>query len=161
MNEDTQILKDYVESLPSSLRQYLKGGQWSKDVGLVAQNFGLQEYQVMTIKNEVLFVILGLEPYENLFQNLITKAGLIESMAEKIVLQISEQILDKIEVPERINNPLNSEPKKERQNNVGSDFEQTILNQAKAMRPAVPANLPTESAPQQNLHDYSSGQDPY
>lgn len=72
-------------------------------------------------------------------------------------------------------------PKQERQSNVGSDFEQTILNQARAMRPAEPAdgrvtsneirdtrnqtppNLPAQ--PQQNIptqvHNYNLGTDPY
>mgnify|MGYP003394416263 CR=1 FL=1 len=74
------------------------------------------------------------------------------------------------------NNPVSQppQPKQERQSNVGNSFEQTILNQARAMRPAVaaggsygmakpavPANLPTGQSEPRKVHDYKGDSDPY
>src|SRR3989344_5725080 len=119
MDESTQILKTQIDSLSASLRQYLNDGNWSKEISQIARTFGLQEYQITSIKNEILFVIIGLNPYLDLQKNIATETGMSPDTVQKIVLQISEQILDKIEVPERAN-AMYQPPKPERQSNVGS-----------------------------------------
>ena len=56
------------------------------------------------------------------------------------------------------------EPVPRSESKVGKDFEQIILNQARAMQPARPAvppsNLPV-SEETKTIHDYKSGDDPY
>lgn len=173
MDETTNILKNQIDRLPTKLREYLAEGSWSKEIDRITKSFGLQEYQTISIKNEVLFVIIGLEPYLDLQKNIVTETGMSPETILKIVLQISEQVLDKIEMP-------NGDKPKERQNNVGNDFEQTILNQARAMQPArersqnlesgsqfkntqTPNNLPTGETQNESprvIHNYTDN-DPY
>jgi hypothetical protein len=76
-------------------------------------------------------------------------------------IEVEEEIKSEIKTPEIL--PQNNvEPAPHSEGGVGNDFEQIILNQAKAMRPATapPSNLPTSDGPK-TVPDYRINEDPY
>ena len=140
MDEATQILKNQIDNLPTSLKKVLNDGSWSKKIEDISVKFGLDGWQIIAIKNKTLLVLIGLELYEDLQENIASEADIDPDKAGEIVIEISEKILEKIEIPEKTNiTDRTFSP---------NSYEQILINQAKAMRPVgvTPDNLPTEES---------------
>ncbi len=167
MDELEQILKDRFSKLPPKLQGALINPIWRNSLGEKAQSFGLTEDQKAFLENEVVFVLMGLEPKENLVANLKSEVTMTEENARQMNDYVNGAILSSVsqelkglgqEAGENTPAPL----PKPRIRATPVDFEDAILNQAKAMRPAVaPDNLPVQKSESPKPHDYTSGQDPY
>ena len=177
MNEGQTILKDQIDKLPKKLQDYVLKGTWADKLQTILSNFNLEEYQRNSIENEVLLVLVGLEQDTDLKENIEKGSETIPDVAETISQKISDDILDQIEISETVET--------QSQNNIGTSFEQIILNQAKAMQPArqagwvppdrsmnnesrimnqkeeKPTNLPTGDSGPKVIHNYINEPDPY
>ncbi len=160
-----EIIKKRLGELPSEWRSFVLDENWRSNVSNLSRQFRLSEAQAASLENEVFFVLLGLEPPEDFVLNLKREVSLDENVARKISDFVNGWVFIRVinELKEYwdkntqnngvIQNGQSLEPQKERQNNnVGDSFERTILNQAKAMRPAFgtnPATNPTKTSPLQ------------
>ena len=140
MSDGHKILKEHIKKLPKGLRNYVLKESWANTLQNILSDYDLEEYQKISVENETLLVIVGLEPYTDLKENLEREAEIDSDTAGYITGEIGENILDNINIEER-----KEEYKKENQNTefsprsesgVGKSFEETILNQARAMMPA-------------------------
>jgi len=173
MSIDFQKVADAVEQASQEIKDLMFSAEIGIKIEDVAEENNLSEEKTLMLVDEIGYVILGLKSRNN-FTDSLVQIGADKDVAIKINKEVTTSIfseLDKIKntqiaqppQPPR-NNPVSQSvqsPRQERQSNVGSSFEQTILNQARAMRPAVPANLPVEPGEHRSVHDYKEGSDPY
>lgn len=195
MEEDyKERIKERIKILPEQLRTFVLDENWRRDVERVGKRFNFDEEKYASFENEVFLVLLCFEPKTDFIENIKTELGIDTNVAGWIADDVDKNIFSKVAEgidsmwqavdAESIKDSEQSEEKTPTQSNsvgpaphsagrVGTDFEQIILNQAKAMRPAqdssqqpvassqVPKNLPTERHEQMKVPNYSAGQDPY
>jgi hypothetical protein len=210
--DNKNIIKERLEQLPEPLRIFVVEENWRGEAEKIGKQFNLDEKNYASLEDEIFFVLLCFEPKTNFVENIKIELELDQSIAEEISEEINKKIfsnivkeLDEIwktrnlEKDENKHNAIakqtvgereekqnqNPEPKKENRSNVAQSFEQIILNQAKAMQPAVakdtigygaakptvaeqrrkvPVNLPTGEQNQnepKKVHDYPPDNDPY
>ena len=184
MEEGKIILKQRIDTLPTELKNYLKSGDFSKQLDFLLKSHELEDWQKTSIENELILVLIGLEPFTNLGTNISKEAKIQDINSESIAKEIIDEILTPIsekvyaEIEQQNEYKKNSVPKS---NPLGKSFEETILNQARGMMPAreeggqdpevseqigvgIPGNLPTEenqnSKPNIHTSNYG-GNDPY
>lgn len=186
MEQYQQILKDQFSKLSPTLRDFISHGNWSTMARDIAKQFDLTDEKYASFENEILFVLICLQQKEDFTENIKKELEIDSNMTSWIAEDVNKNIFSRIvreidlmwKSMEKTN--LETEEQKPNQNRVGANFEQIILNQARAMQPAVaqeelgsgvarpvaPDNLPTENneskseAPKITIPDYSSG-DPY
>lgn len=161
-----------MDNLPDELVSYLRNSDWADKLDSLLVKYPIEEYKKIAIENEVLLVLIGLEPSKDLQDNIQTQAEIDFATAVLIAKDITKNIFDMSEA-------VFTKPEQPRSRMAPVGFEEAILNQAKAMRPAEPAggrvtsyevrdtnkkdekphNLPTEESHQ--IHDYKQGADPY
>lgn len=179
MDENQQILKSQFEKLPKTLRDFVSKGNWSASVLGIAKKINLTQEKYASFENEVLFVLIGLQPKTDFVENIKNELEIDSNMAGWIAEDVEKNIFGKVaneidemwqaieqngeEDEENVQEETNENLEKDEVGStVGQSFEDIILNQAKAMMPAVPPeNLPTGPEPQHEVHDYPTGQDPY
>lgn len=176
-NEPEKVIAEYIGRTPKSIRELLASDIWTNDIDVIVQKLVLTENKINILKNEVLFVLVGLEHRNNFEENVRRELELDYNTAKTISEEVERKIFNKI------TNELNSlwqntenVDEQAKGSGVGNDFEQIILNQAKAMQPAVPAGgriMNNESRimdkkedvqsgePRMTVPNYSSGNDPY
>ncbi len=175
-----EIIKNRLDELPPQWKLFVTSENWRVVTLRLCTQFGLSEEQSAHLENEIFFVILGMEPPKDFSENIKSELGLDENTARRIADSVNGSVFSRVmsDLKEYWNQIDKTEVKQERQSNVGSDFEQTILNQARAMQLAKPAdsgvtsseirgtidqtppNLPIEPVVEHKIHDYTST-DPY
>lgn len=188
MNADFKKIADAIEKSSSETKNLMFSVDFAERVGRVLEANNLDEETGLKIIDEVSYVILGLKN-RFLFTESLIEIGVDKITATQISKEIEKNVfseLDKIKKPSNnmvvssINNePENAKGAQQKQSNIGSDFEQVIMNQAKAMMPARPKdetgggtryevrgtieegseNPNTEN--NRKVHDYAQGADPY
>jgi hypothetical protein len=175
-----EIIKERLGLLSPELRAFVLDENWRREAEKIGKQFNLNEEKYASFENEVFLVLLCFENKSDFTENI--KKGLeidtnmagwmAEDVEKNIFSKIAKQIdlMWQIATTESDEGPEQSgaeEESDQNQNNVGNDFEQIILNQAKAMQPAreAPTNLPignvnTEEK-QKAIHNYVPGSDPY
>jgi hypothetical protein len=170
MDEATKIIKEQLDKIPAELRNYFLNSGWSNRLDSLLIKYNIEENKKTAIKNEAFLVLIGLEIYRDFEINIEREAELDSNTAKKISDEVRQTIF-------QIINIVQPSIKPERQNNIGTSFEQAILNQARAMRPIpqAPNNLPigefrkeTREEPKKEMvgettstQNYSHGVDPY
>jgi hypothetical protein len=154
MNEEKDTIKEQLKKIPKTLRDYALAPSWSDTLSRIVAQFGIASDKIVDLENEVLFVLICLEPTDDLVENIKREIGLANDMSEKIVESINSSILS----------PVMNDIKKywatisqgeSPEIKPYASFEQTILRQAQAMRPVgeAPSNLPGARpiVPNQNI----------
>ncbi|HEY4480127.1 MAG TPA: hypothetical protein VJB58_01485 [Candidatus Paceibacterota bacterium] len=182
MDESKKILKEQIERLPKALKKFVLNNEWSKKLETHLSVYKVEEWQKTSIENEVFLILMGFDEYGNLPGNIAEHSEIDFEMAEKIsefvIRDILKPVADMV-VKEHI------EPERKPQSSIGQSFEDLILNQARGMQPARPAeptgrimnhelgimdrkdkapeNLPTEQKQNEFLKtpNYSTSNDPY
>lgn len=183
MDQDTEkIIEEFLSRAPESIGELVASGDWKNDANAIAEKFRLDKSKIAALKNEILFVLIGMEPREKFAENVKSQleidSNMASWMAEDVNKNIFSRVASDIEKMWQPGEEKAEEPRPDENENsdgvmsseinsgVGDDFEQIILNQAKAMQPAQPpVNLPTgiqqtEEKPKA-IHDYTAGNDPY
>jgi hypothetical protein len=185
MEESNKILKEQIEKLPTALKNFVLSNEWTKKLRVYLDNLQLEEWQKVSVENEVFLILMGFEEYANLPGNISENTeidfGVAEKISEFVIKDILKPVADLVakEFEKSEQTPSSS---------IGNSFERIILNQAKAMQPArlasesvaggpareagsgsqqpapsslVPDNLPTEDLKPKPTTPNYSGQDPY
>src|SRR3989344_6821190 len=174
---DKNTLKQKYQSADAKIKKIIFSEEFGRKLEVIGESNGLNREQINLIANEVVMVLLEINNQKIFVEN-IEKLDIGKNISEKISKEITDQILIK-----EVLQTYSPQPKKETRNNVVNSFEQIILNQAKAMKPARPAdesdrvtsyevrdtsikeekpvNLPTENNEPKKVHDYPPNNDPY
>ena len=195
-----ETIKERLGLLSPELRTFVLDESWRREAEKIGKQFNLNEEKYASFENEVFLVLLCFEPKSDFAENIKKELGIDTNMAEWVAEDVEKNIFSKIanEIDEMWQiastesiggAEQNEETERPNQNQsqndvalaphsaseVGTDFEQIILNQAKAMQPArtpgdgpareAPANLPTgeqimEEKPKV-IHNYVGESDPY
>ena len=129
---------------------------------------GLSGEQAISADSEVLYALYGLQTIPTTIANIAKSANKDVNTFSKLKTDLENKVFNNIpKGAEKIGeSPSQNQP----QSSVGTSFEQIILNQAKAMRPAMPAgevphNLPGAEQSEQEkpgaIHNYIEKSDPY
>lgn len=150
MDESKEIIKAKLEQLPDQLRSYVLGESWRQNAQKIGgqYNFGKEKYALL--ENEIFFVLICLEPPKDFVENIKREAGLDENTARRIAdivngsifapaMKDIKSVWQKIEESAPKESGATSEPAIKSYDS----FEQTILRQAQAMRPAFTSPKPS------------------
>jgi hypothetical protein len=182
-----ETIKERVKILPEELKDFVLEETWRDDAKKIGNEFDLDEESYASFENEIFFVLTLFEPKSDFVENIQREpkidaetSKLLGEDVERYIFSSVSNILNKFD-KQLITNKVETSQAK---NSVGSDFEQLILNQAKAMQPArateevgrvmdydtrdpkgeIPQNLPiVENEPKEEpraIHNYI-GNDPY
>jgi len=94
-------MKDHLEKklhekflkLPEELQKIVSSEEFEKTLSAITESHPLQDYQQVSLENEVLFVMIGLESPNNLITNIKHHAKISRDRSEKIVGMIEKKIL--------------------------------------------------------------------
>lgn len=165
MDEATQIIKNQLEQIPDEVSSYVTNGDWADLLDSLLVKYNIEEYKKVAIENEVLLVLINLEPWRDFQTNIEREAEIDSNTAKLITEEIIKNIFQINSVTQSPQPEAKPQPPQQPkpQNSIGSSFEQAIVNQARAMQPAreAPSNLPTSEQSERKIHDYKQGEDPY
>ena len=175
MSIDFEKVAEAIEKSSQEIKNLMFSAELGDKIGIIAEENHLEEETAFKLFDEVGYVILDLKSRFSFFDSLVD-IGIDKVAAQKIVNGVGTEIFSELD---KIKNKSQEEKKEVQeepvspQNNVGTDFEQIILNQARAMQPAqdsskqqvassqVPKNLPTEQEKPRAIHNYIGESDPY
>jgi hypothetical protein len=180
-----ETIKERLNVLPPQLRVFILNENWRRDAEKIGKQFNFDEEKYALLENEIFLVLLCFEPRNDFKENIKRELEIDNNMAGWVDEDVEKNIFRKVadetksmwqamdtgsveqtgasEKKEEIE--TEEEPQENQtQDTVGQSFEQIILNQARAMKEAVPENLPGAMLEEQKeamkVPDYSSG-DPY
>lgn len=170
MDQDIdKTIEEYIEKAPEAIKKMLADGSWTRNANSIAEKFKIGSEKTSDFKNEIVFVLIGMEPKTDFTENIKNELGIDSNMANWIVEDVEKNIFSKVadELDEMWQTSEQEEPEEKpkenpQQNNVGESFEQIILNEAKAMREAIPPeNLPVDNSEPKAVNNYLNKEDPY
>jgi len=187
MSFTLQQRKDAYSKLSPEMQDFVMASETTEFISKILASYGLNEDESNTADSEILYALLKLQDLSSSIQNISSQTGRSVESLSGLKANLQKNIFDKIALGTtelwKITESVRSEPspsQPEVRNKIGESFEQTIVNQAKAMQPVraeAPNNLPTEQAvmPQnpvstsapapsgesKAIHDYKPGGDPY
>ena len=164
-----ETIKKRLGELSTELRAFVLDENWRREAEKIGKRFNLSEEKYASFENEIFLVLLCFEPPTDFAENIKRELEIDSNIAGRVVEDVEKEIFSKAVGIENTEGPEQSE------GGVGNDFEQIILNQAKAMMPAqAPSNLPTgeqteekpsnfaEATPDKKaIHNYIGESDPY
>ena len=149
--ENKEFIKKRIDFLPEELKKFILDGIWQIRLRDTCNDFGFDEEECVLAENEVFLVLLGFEPANDLKENLKKVLNIDSNMTDYLFGEIQNKILNqnesyidglwqKIESLENNLSDLEFETNIEEKtppkpNSTGKSFEETILNQARAMMP--------------------------
>lgn len=179
-----ETIKQRINILPENLKAFVLSEDWRKNSEKIGRDFLLNEEKNTLLENEIFLILLGFEPVKDFEENIKQGLNIEPLVLSQIVNEVNQKIF--FEVYGELDYIDKEITKKDgvKKNNIGSSFEQIILNQAIAMQPAreeggrdmsketrdmiknqIPENLPVEEkigeSEPKNIHNYESGRDPY
>lgn len=170
---DFQKVAEAIRKSSPEIKRLIFSVELGEKVTDIAFENNLEEEVALKLADEVGYVILDLKSRSTFFDSL-TEIGVDKNVASSVAKEVESNIfseLDKIKITPPIQElpkepPPQStssvEPAPRSESGVGDSFEQIILNQAKAMRVAIPPeNLPVEQSEPKAIHNYVPGTDPY
>jgi len=147
---DTEILKQKYQALSPQAKTVLFSKKTIADLWFICQTRELDENKISAIANEVILIILGINLRSKLADQIVglgSERGVANSIANEIEGKIlkkldkieSENIekaeLQKQETPKEVTT-ITAQPASKPEIKSYDSFEQTILRQAQAMKPA-------------------------
>jgi len=170
-NETEKIIEEYISKSPEAIREFMVNGDWKNNTNIIADRFKFTEENKNDLINEIIFVLIGMEPKSDFVENITRELEIDSNMAGWVAEDVNKNIFSQVEkeIDEmwKTGDSAQGEEKAPPQNNIGTDFEQIILNQAKAMQPArnalaSEAGEPARSAEEKKvIHNYIGENDPY
>lgn len=157
-----ETIKKRLDELSPELRAFVLDENWRREAEKIGKQFNLSEEKYASFENEIFLVLLCFEPPTDFAENIKRELEIDSNIAGRMAEDVEKEILSKVV------NEINSmwQVESTESGGVGSDFEQIILNQAKAMMPAqAPGNLPTDEQQTEEepkaIHNYIGESDPY
>lgn len=97
MDNETEIIKEYVQILPQGMKDYLAKNTWPQRLSLIAQINKMSNEQASALNSEVFLILIGMEKYSDLKNNIQQNvAGIgaeaIKTTADEIEKKIFSEI---------------------------------------------------------------------
>lgn len=93
MNELTnKEIQDYLSGLSLSVLNAVNDKTWSKRTGEIALKYSLSEEQTNTLRNLVMFVMIGVENPDTFQKSIEEELGISNLLAEQLVKDIDERV---------------------------------------------------------------------
>ena len=92
----SELIKERYQQLPQEIRDAVTASDLPTKMKTIASNHGLMIDQVGILQNEILFVMLGLEPSSDFVNNMSKELGIKRELAEKITIDVNRLIFDSI-----------------------------------------------------------------
>jgi len=127
-------LKTHLSKLPQTVQEFISTGNLKDTLDQVGLEFDLRPSKVIDLKNEILFVLVGLEERSNFLTNLQDNLGLPKELVGKIAEHIETNIFSKFDTELKELENLQNEAEK----GVSQPTEDT-----------VPQNLPVQTEGQE------------
>ncbi len=160
MSENT--LEKYLIACPDVIKNIIVSDVLNKEILYISERFGLAQEKISLLKNEVLFVLIGMEPRKDFVQNIKNNVWLDQNVAQWLAEDIEKNIFSKVKDElDEMERQIESAEESTATKNVGNDFEQIIANQAKAMQPARDAITSEAGRPTQNKNENGTGRPVY
>lgn len=189
-----ETIKKRLDVLSPGLQTFILDENWRRDAEKIGKQFSFDEEKYASFENEVFLALLCFEPKEDFVDNIKNELKIDKNMADWISEDVKKNIFSRVanelnamwqsgaieikeEPAQKTQN--NTEPATQNEGGVGESFEQIILNQARAMQPAVaqelssdvakpavpPENLPISEGQKEEkpgvIHNYMKEDDPY
>lgn len=183
-----QVKNAYLKLSPE-VYDFVTSNDTTELISNYLTNSGIVMNTLDSADSEIFYATLGLQTLSDAISNIAQMSGKSVDELSGLKEKLDEEIFSKIAEFESLSKetePKEPENANEKpvlpQNKVGESFEQIILNQARAMQPArpanetgrsmnyesgimvenknIPENLPTENKPH-DTHNYPKGEDPY
>jgi hypothetical protein len=140
MDNETEIVREYVQSLPQAMRDYLNKNTWPQKLSLIVQTNNLDEEQAIALKGEVFLIIIGIENYSDLRKNIRENVieidpGKIDGIASSIEKNIFFEIKPLLDEMEKTNEEAEKNDGSENENNLNKD---KVLNEIENPVPTKP-----------------------
>lgn len=157
------IISPFLLKAHPIVREFIISGDLVDTIEQISYPYNLNDSEISDISDIVTLILIGISNPDELPIKVSGITGLPQSTSDDLSMSIQDIILSTISMKiESLNNVSG-----QKSSNVGDDFERMVMNQARAMRPAVeaPSNLPgeelqIESSEPRVIHNYK-GEDPY
>ena len=142
MENETEIVKKYVQNLSEGMKDYLITDTWTQKLSSIIQSYKILEPQASAIKTEVFLILIGIENYSDLKTNIQKNvAGIgyenMMNMVSVIERNIFSEIKPLLEEIEKTNNEAQeSEDKNLSKDEVLNDIENPVPAKPTVQNPA-------------------------
>lgn len=146
--DNKDIIKERLEILPEDLKTLILGDTWRTDIRSIGEEFGFDEEKEILLENEVFMVLMGFELKSDFYSNIKETLAIGEDTAKWVSEDVEKYVFNQVlSILKQIEYQFNKSVQSKTDlpavnNNIGQSFEKIILNQAKAMQPARPADEP-------------------
>jgi hypothetical protein len=118
MDESIREIQKYIDNLIPVLKTAVLSPEWRKRVKEIGQKYTLTPDQISSLEYEVLFVLIGMEPEEDLVANIQKEVSVSSIIAEQISEDVSTRIFQYIlkmvesknEVKDTVSTPTTQTP---------------------------------------------------
>lgn len=119
MDQDLKIIKEYLSKIPRVARDAILSDEWTNRITEISRKYSLNDDQTSNLNQESLLAAIGIEPEEDLRENLKNNMLISDLLAEQLSLDIEQRIFSWIDkVYEAKNKPeisnINPAPEKPR-----------------------------------------------
>lgn len=91
-NETSQIFKEQIEKLPSTVVDFIASSNWQEELTNIVRPFRLTPSVVDTLENEVVLVLAGLVHPDAFHSELVKQTGVDEVVLSGVISEIEEKI---------------------------------------------------------------------
>ena len=96
MENTTPELQQYINNLIPVVKQAVLSPEWKKRVGEIGQKYSLHLDQIGSLETEVLLVIVGMEPEEDLIENIKRELSISNILATQITEDVNTRVFQYI-----------------------------------------------------------------
>jgi Ran GTPase-activating protein (RanGAP) involved in mRNA processing and transport len=143
MEPNNDIIK-YIEALPAEIQKIISDDIWEQRVIDIAQKYSLNETQKEDLINLVLLIIVGLNPTDELKDNIASDLSVSEIVSEQIIEDLNKRVF------EYLSKEIDSTTNKEEVNKLSPEVRPEIL-------PVKESDINTKVS-KNNIPDYTPKQ---
>lgn len=96
MNEEDKIIEEQIKLAPAEIKKYLGENRWASSASEISRKNNFSEEQTVSLNNEILIVLLGLDLVLNFKKNIQESLAIPEILANDINLEVQEKIFSEV-----------------------------------------------------------------
>lgn len=96
MDQSAQELQQYIDNLIPVVKTAVLSPEWRKRVGEIGQKFSLHLDQISSLEYEVFFVLIGMEPEEDLVGNIQRELNISNILATQVAEEVNTRVFQYI-----------------------------------------------------------------
>jgi hypothetical protein len=93
MNPEIDIIEEYFSKLPDVVQDCVTSKEWQRRIAEIVTKYSLNSKQVANLQYEIIFVVLGIEPEQDLSENIKNEVGVSGLLAEQLAEDVKERLL--------------------------------------------------------------------